>query len=244
MPLQRKRSWMNWDGCEPVAAWQPLYAPSYRDALWHPRVGFAGGGVDPAFSPVTGWGLNGSDQYISAPVVFQETWTAIVKFSNFTSGDNSTLFGATHGGGIASFRICPNDAGTVKYEQGNTSSVSPVATAGVLGLAGKQGYRNGLADGTPCTTAWNMAPNLPALIGCWSYWGTPIFHAACNIQAIAFYDTTLSSAQMWLRWQMMAHLDNPDWSAWGGQRQYYFSPTTAAFQAAWAERANRLIGGS
>lgn len=66
-----------------------------------------------------------------------------------------------------------------------------------------------------------------------------------KIAALAICNRTLSPAEIWLASRQMAYCNvNPDWSAWGRRRQYFYAPSQmAGFQAAWAARQNRLIGG-
>lgn len=244
MPLQRKRSWMNRDGCEPVAAWQSLYAPSYRDSLMSPNGRVLTGNNCPWTNNI-GWSFPGGPS--NAPldtgiVPSAQSWSYLVALSGANvDTPNRYCFGRTESGTIVAFGIV-GGPGVSTYFNGGSLDAAPVTVAGVMGIAGATAYRNGVAE-PGSMSAWGGSSTVSLYIGgvhdlVETFWG------AFNIRAVAIYNTTLSPAQMWQRSHMLAHMENPDWSVWGRQRQYYFAPTAAVFQAAWAERTNRLIGGS
>lgn len=242
MPLQRKRSWMNWDGCEPIAAWQPLYAPSRRDSFLTPH----GTSLTDTGCPWNnaGWLFPGgaANMPLDTTIVpAAQSWSYLVLLSGAdTSVANRYCFGRTESGSTVVFAVV-GDPGTSGYFNGGSLAVAPPTAAGVMGIAGATAYRNGLAE-PGSMSSWTGSSNVSLYIGgvhdlVNTFWGT------FSVGAVGIYNITLSSAQMWQRARMLAHLDNPDWSVWGRRRQYYFAPTAAAFQAAWAERANRLLGG-
>ena len=221
MPLQRKRSWMNWDGCEPIAAWQPLYAPSFQDSLWNWRSAFATIGVTPAWAPATGWTFDGASQYLTTAITpsGDQTWSMLIactsgyaaagfvsdgykKFLTFTRSDSGGQVIASSGAG---------DWGYV----GSLPS-SPY----VVGFAGRDAYVNGVDVGD-ITDEADTTYSSAVQIGSINALG---WYAAGTIPALAIYDSTLTLAQMWRRAQMLAHLANSDWSVWTPARRWFIPP--------------------
>ena len=62
--------------------------------------------------------------------------------------------------------------------------------AGIMALAGNNCYLNGVADGTLVSTSLDPGGQ-PVIIG-----GTAWIFSACQIQALAVYDTVLTSTQI------------------------------------------------
>lgn len=239
MPLRSDPSlWFNLPGV--AAAYQPVRAPDSLSARYNMAHGGdnryrAVPGMLPAWSWVAGWTFNGSTQHLLTGLspTSDAAWSALVRFSGAPDETESALIGAT-----SSLMISPGWWGTVRYYYAGGVTQSPRAAAGVLGIAGRSAYRDGALDATWTAGAWFDGE---LAIGAALVSGTVQWHIAASIQAIAIYTRTLSAAEMWLASQQMKYF-NPAWSVWGRRRQYYYAPT-AAFQAAWAERANRLIGG-
>ena len=72
---------------------------------------------------------------------------------------------------------------------------SPALAVGVLAVAGQQGYRNGVAEGTPCD-AWDTVSDKPIYILCRNNNGTPGSIFTGTIAAVAIYSSALSAAQV------------------------------------------------
>lgn len=224
MPLRRKRSWMNWDGLEPVAAWQPLHAPSFRDSLWDWRSAFASIGTAPEWSPVSGWYNSDGQKYLDTGVVPAVGWSALVRFSGATSRSYNETFGMRDG---TRFFGITTIAGGQYYENGGYAAVAGDVASGVAGIAGSSGYLNGVAV-TSAIGAWTGNAVATAYLcnqngGTWGP-GSPANGFVGYIQAIAFYDKILAAEQMWLRSQMLAHLECADWSIWTPARRWFFVP--------------------
>lgn len=224
MPLQRKRSWMNWDGCEPVAAWQPLYAPSHKDSLWNWQDKFATSGAEPAFSPATGWTFNGVDQYLATGITpTSASWSAMVRFANVSGSGTRAVFGHYTGGAAGAFLLQITNTAMDMYNGADYPSgyltVSGAMTAGVYAIAGKQPYRNGVAEAStiPAGTTTGAEIWIAGLFGYGQY-------LPADIQAFALWNTTLATAQMWQRAQMLAHLESADWNVWSPARRWFFVP--------------------
>lgn len=227
MALQRKRSWMNWDGYEPVAAWQPLGAPSFGDSLWNFRGGMATATVAPTFHPATGWQFSGSE-WLDTHVLPGSGYTILVRYANLTQTNDRTAVGAgnTTADGHEIRAMWNNSAlkqAVFAHGVGWVAPASP-GPAAVLALAGQQAYLNGVAwtSGGNATLSSNAAYAIGAKntnAGTARY-----FFFIGTISAVAVYNVTLAPAQVWQRSMMMAHLDNPDWNAWTRARQWWFVP--------------------
>jgi hypothetical protein len=188
-----------------VAVYQPKGAASLAasyDNIAAPGNGLADGtydatpGVAPTFNASTGWTFNGSTQHMIAAVVVEETWTVLCQFSEFTDAQEKVLFGFERGGYSCNVWVEPCRSSGVRYSHGGQTTRSPKATLGNLGLAGNQPYRNGVADGGALAAWAGKNEFRPLYIGAWNYTGNAVWHAACKIQAVAIYNTTLTAPQV------------------------------------------------
>lgn len=150
-------------------------------------------GVAPGWNASDGW-IFGGTEHLTTGLVPSHQWSAIVRIKDAGTSGNRYIFGS---GSSAYFALTNAYGGdnSVGYLNGgvNIASVSPNATNGVLGFAGKNAYRDGNYDGL--------------ISGGWSGSYFPIFIGAANlgsvfgnfvgkIQAFAVYNTIVSSDQM------------------------------------------------
>jgi hypothetical protein len=182
-----------------LAAYQPKGAASLAasyDNLAAPGNGLADGtydctlGVAPTWDVVSGW-IFGGTQWLNTSVINQGGWSLIIKFSNIT---NSGGLSGSYSDFNKRFILQPNYVpwSAVIYQNGGYLVVAPVITAGVLALAGQQGYRNGFIDGGTIP-AWSGVNSVTVKIGAMENGDAPI---KGNIQAEAIYNTTLTPAQV------------------------------------------------
>ena len=254
MPLRQDPSlpW-NLPGC--VAYYQPVRAPDSLLARYNMAHGGdnrfrAMPGVQPTWSAKTGWGFNGS-QYLDCGVnAIVPGWAAICAFTNVpsTAGKNHTLFGSATTSYNQCFIIMPwrTFGGIHRYYNGSVTglSVAGVVASGVLAISGAACYQNGVFEGNAQTSASAITPNI--YIGCYNDPGSgPFDYVIGNIQSFVIYSRLLSPAEVWQASRQMQYCDvNPDWSVWSPRRKWFpYVLAGGGFQAAWAERANRLIGG-
>jgi hypothetical protein len=55
------------------------------------------------------------------------------------------------------------------------------------------------------------------------------WYSGTNMRAIAICARTLNAAELWSASRQMQYCDvNPDWSAWGRRRRWYYGPQVAA----------------
>lgn len=249
MPLRSNPSlWFNLPGV--VAAYQPVRAPDSLSARYNMARGGdnrhrAELGVLPTWSAVTGWTFDGVTTYLAIGILPQTGFSHLAQYVD--ASGTGYICGTSNAYNYFAFQMRASDGtvpGYVLYSTGSAVSVDPRLLTGNLGLAGEQPYRNGIADGAAIAYAeWSATQEM--YIGGINLVGSLNSPGAFTLRAYSIYSRPLVASEMWQAARQMAYCDvNPDWSAWGRRRQYYFAPTTVAFQAAWAERANRLLGGN
>lgn len=241
MRLKSNVRWMDLPGVE--CAYQSIGAPSAVDALLnvghdHRMVGkySATPGVAPTWSSATGWMGNGT-QYLKTGVIASSTnWSIIVTFRNRQAGETS-LFGS-YGPPTLIFE---RYLGLDYFGNGAWSLARSLAVAnGVAGISGKQTYFNGVFE--VGIGAGNTVSGLETYLFCENRAG-PFQICTVQIPSVLIVSRILSPAEMWLASRQMQFCEqNPDWNAWSRRRQYFYAPS-AAFNAAWAARTNRLVGG-
>jgi len=191
-----------------IAAYQPKGAANLAASkvnLANPGTYDAAAGSDPSFDTSYGWSFNGTSQYLTTGIVplVNQTWSAIVRFTDFAQTGFNALFGSSHAGGKGF--IIARTASYYYYNGGALNIATPLAD-GVSGFAGNKGYRNGVAEtGTIGTDGTNI---YDIYIGTFNNVGSPTFGAGNTkkIQAFAIYDTVLTSTQMGLLSTAMAAL--------------------------------------
>ena len=242
--------WYNAPGV--VAAYQPVAAPDAFAARQNVsndlrRVGVydAKLGVAPAWSAANGWYFDGTSQYFNSGVIPQKTTSALVRFANAQVSNYQTLFGSfgafgvyfTIGNAVAISHGPYIIYGNTEY-RGATSS----CTKGVLGLAAGKCYQDGAL--VTVLGGWSGTATMPIYLGAYNplLW-TYVPSSAQQAAMITHVDLSHAHMVQYSRQMAYCHV-NPDWNAWGRRRQYFYAPSQmAGFQAAWAARQNRLIGG-
>lgn len=152
-------------------------------------------GVAPTWNATDGWIFNGTTQYLDTsltPVGVTQAWSMFIRYSSLTGGDaNTTIIGVGDGAG-SWFMIQPNG---VDYRYGGeTGPVGGGLATGVLGIAGNQGYRNGIAEGGVIPPAAVTYPTI--IVGGTNYRFTgAIFLASVKVQAVAIYSGVLNDTQ-------------------------------------------------
>jgi hypothetical protein len=181
-----------------VAAYQPKGAASLAESyvnLPNPGTNDAAPGVAPTHSPVTGWGLNGTTQYLNA-IPVGASYCVLVRFSGVTNTGGAAV-GVYDGTNF--FQIKPRESDiTHRVAYGSTFSNKATGyTAGVMGLAGNELYINGVSNGTYGGSWSGGVTTLPLAIGSSRHPTlTAYVFIAGNIQALAIYSTTLDAAQV------------------------------------------------
>jgi hypothetical protein len=138
----------------------------------------------------------------------------IVRFSNGALPPGGSLRGAVgmrNTSGNRRFYIAPMDVVTldrVIVAAGQGVTPGPRMYEGIIGLAGQQPYRNGLADGG-AMGAWSTPESAYELyVGTLNINGAPGFYYSGYVQALAIYSSSLSPAQMTAVTEAMNYFDN------------------------------------
>lgn len=183
-------SWWTVAGKTCVGAWlakgAASQATSYSNLASPGTYDLTVNGNAPSWDAATGWTFAGSHGLSTGVVIGAVTWSACVRIANPATVGH--IAGSYMGGGRFEWE---NYSGKRYYWNTASSTTAGVFAAGVVGLAGHQGYRNGAADLMPTTgnTLPTAAFNLGRLGGVAAYYTGDIL-AAC------IYSDTLSEAEM------------------------------------------------
>lgn len=222
--------WFNLPGI--VAAWQPVRAPGPTLA----RYNMANGGDNRYkatqvgtvnWNGYAGWIFSANiNNYFTTDVIAMSGWSLFCRFSNSTS--SADVLCGSYDGAALRFYVAGlwNNA---KNLYGNGGLVQAGAnTEGVIAVAGQQGYANGLPVGSEIS-AWSGTNTRKFYIGCYNESGTAKYPVNGNIQCIVIYERVLSPAEVWQASRQMAYCNvNPDWSAWGRRREWFYLAPTAS----------------
>lgn len=205
--------WFEMADCPPpIAAYQPCYAPTYRESLMNcARWGTytAAAGVAPAWAGPVGWTFNGTTQYLDSGVGLSVGCSVIVQFSGATTNFRVVL-------GVRKvsnyFSLVPryNVAGGVAYYYSNTAPlVLPAMSDGNLALVSTAakaavGYRNGVLDATIAPAANFDVSGLTLFLGAENFGGVPVNFFPGKIPALGIYLNPLSPAQVAVTARAMA----------------------------------------
>jgi hypothetical protein len=187
-----------------VAAYQPKGAASYaasKTNLANPGTYDAtDGAAYPTWDGTSGWIFNGTTQHLRTGINVgtNQTWSAIIRFSNVSGGGGRWLFGTLSSDNSAMFGIQPIDdqaTPNVAYLNGSYIRVNPSLDSGVLAIAGNRGYRNGTAEGSNISTnTKTLLGNLP--IGACITSAGLLQYRSGYIQAFAIYNSALTSTNI------------------------------------------------
>jgi hypothetical protein len=203
--LPAAASWWLSGGISPanaIGVYQPIGAASLAASytnLANPGTYDAAPGVAPTFNAATGWGFNGTE-YLTTGVqpIQNQIWTMIIRAADVDSGAANRSAAGAVWNSTAQFRMAFDynaSFNRVLYSSNASLSTSPRLPSGVLAIAGRQAYRNGLPDGG-LLTEQSGTQTVSLFIGGISNAGTPNEFFIGNIQAVAIYDTTLTGAQV------------------------------------------------
>jgi hypothetical protein len=177
----------------PVAAYQPKGAASLSASY----VNLANPGINdatvatgtPNWSVALGW-IGNNFALSTGYTPINTDITIIIRYAN--SGGGARAFVGTVSG-ISTY-IYANVSGQIRYNNQGNVFVTPGLVTGVLAIAGKNGYRNGVFDGTISAgnavgtgALWMMAINNSGVI---------LQPETGNLIAIAIYSTALTSPQV------------------------------------------------
>lgn len=181
-----------------VAAYQPKGAVSLAASyinLSNPGTYNATPGTAPTFDAGIGWSF-ATNKYLKTGIIPSSVnWSILIRISNATAGN--VVGSLSNPGTLRSLQILPYVSNQVQYGNGGNLllSVAPGVSSGVLGIAGKQAYRNGVSDGTISAGT--------GLSTCDLYIGTLNVNNAAyvvyyfgNVQAVSIYNVALTASQV------------------------------------------------
>lgn len=187
-----------------IAAYQPKGADDLADSyinVANPGTYDAAPGTAPTWDATNGWKFDAaSSQYLTTGIVpaDDQTWSAIIKFTDSGTNNNCALFGYAHTTNDGCMDIEPK-MGFVNHAYSNGivdgSSVSGVITAGTLAVAGNKAYKDGVDEGVTLTSVVG-ANSTPLYIGCMNAYGVAGRFCSSYIQAFAIYDVVLTEVQV------------------------------------------------
>ena len=233
--MYRPRStavWFNLPGV--VAAYQPVGAPGSQLARINvaneqrmPGRYTAAPGVAPDWSARGGWGLDGSTQYLATGISPTSRWTFAVAFSNAIWSTFCTMLGQ-NGNMFSSRTFISGQSPNVILRNGGTNVSVPEVATGVA-AASDSAWLDGLLLGSLGTwsgTAYDL------FVGAMNASGSPTQYFTGNIRSVLIVSGVVSTEAIALMSHQMAWCHaNPDWSAWGRRRRYYYAPSAAAGRA-------------
>lgn len=154
-------------------------------------------GVAPTFDTATGWTFNGSTQYLTTGIAPAGGWSMIVRFSTLTNVD-CIIVGSQAAGGASTtqFMLIPRSASGASrtYRNGGDLIIAGGKTDATMAIAGSVAYLDGAAETGSMANALSGAQII--FIGCRNNGGTANSFAACKIQALAIYSTTLTAGDV------------------------------------------------
>jgi hypothetical protein len=198
----------------PIAAWQAKGAASYAAS----QANLVGG-----TAAITGeWGTVGWDAaygwyYNGGGVLFTNIYpyadasmSAFCRFSNGGYTTNQALFGASQNKTpYNAFQVQVSlTSGNHQYANDGLMSVAGRITGGVLGVSGRQGYKDGVADGDAFSDITNqgMPTGSTIYIGMINLAGSGAQPLYGRMQAIVFYNGTVTADQAKALYVEMARL--------------------------------------
>lgn len=176
-------------GC--VAAYQPKGAASLAASyvnLANPGTYDAAPGTAPTWNSTDGWTGDGT-RYLTTGISPSNTWSYIARISGVTA---NAPFGSRAGIGNQEVWIFPTSGANSLWSNGaRTTDAGTTYPTGVVAIADRGRYFNGslIASDIPAQT---FTSTYPLLLCAWSNAGTPTGFTG-KIQAIAFYNTTLTA---------------------------------------------------
>lgn len=174
-----------------VAAYQPAAAPSLAGSyvnLVSPGLYNAAPGTAPDWDAVNGWKFTGaSSHYLVTGITPANTWTAIARMSNITTGD-TWAFGSYTANG---FGIQPRNAlnKTIYYNNTNIT-INVSRTSGVWAISYTACYYNGVYEGSTNGNASTAEFWIGDISGIYRR------NLTGYMQALAIYNTKLSDSQV------------------------------------------------
>ena len=152
------------------------------------------GAAFPGWDATNGWKKTAPTQHLRTGIIVPDlTWTIVVRVGNCTvSASPCYALGA-----IDCFAAPVISTANAYYRYGASRDLNDIGgatTAGVLAVAGKSVYKNGVLRGT--IPAGGTLSAVEIYICNTNNAGSPVGGTNLNVQAVAIYDNILSAAQV------------------------------------------------
>lgn len=233
--------WFNLPGV--VAAYQPVAAPGPLLARYNQAHGGdnryrAVDGTAPTWEAATGWRMSASARthLVASGLKANTVQCVLVAYANVTSV-GAVLSEDSYG----VWDVWPYySASALRFRRGGDIATGTSTPAGVIGFNGQDAIKDGATTGTiptgtiPTGTVWLCGK---------PYAGDSPDNGL--VRAILLVSRLFSPAEIWHASRQMAYCDvNPEWSAWGRRRRYYYAPEQAATGLAFSPVGSGVIGSS
>lgn len=181
------------------------FAASLTDLTGNGNDAIDPGGVNtPGWDSVNGWIFDGvrdpNGSYLITTFVPQndQSQSGLAQFTGYSGTAYyqwETFFGSYATDTRTFYADFIRTSANARFGNGEAVvGTAPSVAAGNIGVAGNQGYLNGIADGAPLP-AWNGATSGACFIGAVSVGGAERNNLKANIQAQVFYDCVLTPTQ-------------------------------------------------
>ncbi len=147
-------------------------------------------GSAPAWAAGVGWTFDGIANYLVTDIVPQMTYSMFIQYIDYTNADNTHTAIGTYTSAIPmGFLI----QGSMLVHVSGFRENTPALTSGNYGVAGKQPYRNGVAE--PLAVAAGGS-NPTTVINIGRCGGLNTQYAAIKVRAAVIYDATITAPQI------------------------------------------------
>lgn len=152
------------------------------------------GATFPGWDATNGWKKTVSTQHLRTGIIVSDlTWTVLVRVENCTVAAAPCYASGT----VDYYAVPVISTANAYYRYGASRDLNDIGgatTAGVLAIAGKSVYKNGVLRGT--IPAGGTLSAVEIYICNANNAGSPIGGTNLNVQAVAIYDNILSAAQV------------------------------------------------
>ena len=184
-----------------VCAYQPKGAATQASSyinLANPGTYNASSAAPPTWSAANGWILNGSSQFLDTgvtPLNGAGTWSAIARYSGANLTSDRCISGIWQTANWSMWTSWLSTTYKRFYEIPGGSTGGARAASGVIAVAGRYGYHDGIVETAQLATGSNPGA-YTMYIGKLNRASGGLYWWVGNIQAYAIYNIALSAAQV------------------------------------------------
>lgn len=150
--------------------------------------------IAPTWNATDGWIFVNANNTVLKPGFYPSStsWSGIARFTGVVSSSSAPFGSYTNSS--SNFSLFPTSTTNRYYGNGGNLTIAGTKSAGVMGLAGNKCYFDGAEE-----TGTIGAGTIPAFnigVGCYATNSTTFSVSTIKVQALAFYNATLSASQM------------------------------------------------